>query len=809
MVSRRRTKTDENRSITPDNVGKDSPRSRKCLDLNTKGKTPLSEANGWTPSDSTPSKMTRSKVVEPATPADSDIIPRTPASDIIPRTPANPTSPEMIPRTPVACTGWSYTNIVTPRSALSGSTRRRSLLVTTPRSYSNTPNSKFVVPDEFRIVPSSTSKKEKKTPEAILPKIQSKAFYGGVIKSEDNNTDVTETKEGETMMSPPLSAGVTAIKRELASACLTKSKAMSEPRMKVTRPLRRETSASKMRNSFGGGGMKRKRDGLNKGGFGHGIKKPKKKARYDIKVSQMTARSIEIPGSKVGSKSTPSTPIASNSSAPTQSIATSTTPGSPGSNQQYQQPKPAAAITPKTGKLVVTKDTKVDYELKGGQIVYRVKNKTPMRRSPRKHMSPMKASYFNGERPKPPKSRRSGGKLFSPAANYMQPETMSPVKNVPSPVKFSVSTDDDDEDEPETSHISDLINRLGVDDYDLNGAPPPPLSGDSLNNSGMELNLQSGDLEVMTMNTGGGFVDLDDADAAATAYNAVQEILGELQSADSGDCTAMEADTLMPSRIPSPGNSGDKLFSIFYKDTAKADSQSILSPEKSKGRRTYVCKDPKQLILDVGQDRGPTQCLTCGAVYVKGNPDDESSHDKTHNQVNDKLKFMGWRNERKCFEDLDGKILIVQPGDPKFMWKKVDDVLSVVDKDLGFADPGKIRNPDKSKVFMYVSDKKVVGFTLAESIENGFRIIPQEEGPVNSYTCSTSPESVKVGVSRIWVTHDFRKRGIASKLVDSVRDFFILGSAIKQDEYAFSDPTLNGIDFASSYTNKKDFLVYR
>jgi len=327
----------------------------------------------------------------------------------------------------------------------------------------------------------------------------------------------------------------------------------------------------------------------------------------------------------------------------------------------------------------------------------------------------------------------------------------------------------------------------------------------------MELNLQSGDIEVMTINTGGGFVDLDDADAAASAYNAVQEILGGLQSADSGDSTAMETDTLMPSSVISsvPGNDGDKLFSIFYKDTAKTDSQRIVSPDKSRGKRTFVCKDPKQLILDVGQDRGPTQCRTCGAIYVKGNPDDESSHDKTHNQVNDKLKYLGWRNERKCFEDLDGKILIVQPGDPKFMWKKVDDVLSVVDNDLGFADPCKIRNPDKSKVFMYVSDKKVVGFTLAESIDSGFRIIPQPDGPVNSYTCTTTPEPVKVGVSRIWVTHDYRKRGIASKLVDSVRDFFILGSAIKQDEYAFSDPTINGIDFASSYTNKKDFLVYR
>ena len=169
------------------------------------------------------------------------------------------------------------------------------MLVTTPRSY--TPN-KFVVPDEFRIVPSSTTKKEKKIPDAILPKIQSKAFYGG-IKPEDESIEDSAPKEGETLMSPPLTAGVSAIKKKLAETSLTKSRAMSEPRNKISRPLRRETSASKIRNSFGGGGMKRKRDGLNKGGFGHGIKKPKKKARYDIKVSQMTARSIEIPGSKV------------------------------------------------------------------------------------------------------------------------------------------------------------------------------------------------------------------------------------------------------------------------------------------------------------------------------------------------------------------------------------------------------------------------------------------------------------------------------------------------------------------------------
>ena len=112
-------------------------------------------------------------------------------------------------------------------------------------------------------------------------------------------------------------------------------------------------------------------------------------------------------------------------------------------NGKSQGVKSAAALTPKTGNFAVTKDTNVDYELKGGQIVYR-RNKTPGRKlTPKAQvMSPMKQSYFNGERPKPPKSRLSGGKLFSPANDYMQPEEMSPVKHVPSPVKFSISTDD-------------------------------------------------------------------------------------------------------------------------------------------------------------------------------------------------------------------------------------------------------------------------------------------------------------------------------------------------------------------------------
>jgi len=760
MVSRRSSKTNENRAVTPE--GGDavaSPRSRKCLNLSRRGNQPFSEVNGWSSVENSKNTPKKAAVTESEYAASPDIFSQTPA----------PSSPAIIPRTPAQISGWCYTDITTPRSMLGGPSRR-SLLVT-PRRHSTantpSPSSNFVLPQQFRITPSSLIKKENKSemPEVNLPKIKTSSFYG-------------EKESSLSSSSPNTSAG---------SAKLQQA-ALSETRKNVARVMKRETSASKFRRSSAVGGVKRKRDkGVNKGGFGHGIKRPKKKIRVNIKVSEMKARSIEIPGSKVASsaastsKSAPSTPYI-------KTPATRT---------------PSAVTTPKTGNIAVTKETNVKYELKGGQIVYRRKSMiTPRRRSPRKHqMSPMKASYFNGEKPKPPKSRLSGGRLFSPATNFMQPEVMSPEKHVPSPVKFRPVSTDDDEEEGESNNISDLINRLGVDEDEggPSGTPPPSIPSHTLNNSGLELNLQSGDIAAMTINTGGGFVDLD---SEITAYNAVQDILGNL-----GDSTT-ESDSSIDIVREDNKPSEQKMFPIFYKETAQTNCYSP-SHDKQKGRRTFICKDARQLVLDAGQERGPTQCLTCGAVYTKGNVEDESSHNKTHNAMNEKLKFIGWKKERKCFEDLDGRIVIVQPGDARHMWNKVNDVISVVDKDLGFSEPGKIRNPEKTKAFLYIIEKKVVGCTLAEAIDTGFRVIPEAGGPENSYTCSTTAQTVLVGISRIWVLSDHRKQGIASKLVDSVRNFFILGQFIKQDELAFSDPTMDGMDFASNYMKKKDFLVYR
>lgn len=50
--------------------------------------------------------------------------------------------------------------------------------------------------------------------------------------------------------------------------------------------------------------------------------------------------------------------------------------------------------------------------------------------------------------------------------------------------------------------------------------------------------------------------------------------------------------------------------------------------------------------------------------------------------------FQGWKNERVILEDpfTSSRIILVEPYDSKQHWKKVLEILAVVDRDLGLAD---------------------------------------------------------------------------------------------------------------------------
>ena len=178
-------------------------------------------------------------------------------------------------------------------------------------------------------------------------------------------------------------------------------------------------ASSKKRASARCSGGGRRRSSTHRGVThgGHGIKKPKSKpSPYPaLKISDLPAMSIELPNSSrnrsekeiKGVVSAPATP----STIPSPS-APGTTPSTPSSSGRK------AGTTP-SGQINLTPRTKVQFEVKGGNFVYRAKAKagiTP-RRSPRKHaMSPLKAEYF--------REKKSHTNVFCSSSNSSDKKTL-------------------------------------------------------------------------------------------------------------------------------------------------------------------------------------------------------------------------------------------------------------------------------------------------------------------------------------------------------------------------------------------------
>lgn len=249
---------------------------------------------------------------------------------------------------------------------------------------------------------------------------------------------------------------------------------------------------------------------------------------------------------------------------------------------------------------------------------------------------------------------------------------------------------------------------------------------------------------------------------------------------------------------------------------------SVLVKERSSRRKKETKKqnDEDQLVIDAGQKQfGATTCNSCGMLYSTDSPEDNFQHTQFHQRFLDTIKFVGWKKERVMAEFWDGKIILVLPDDPKYATKKAEDVRRIADSELGFQQVN-LSSPSAAKTYLFInSDKMVVGCLVAEPIRQAFRVLVQPDKPKDmtkddfmerhrAWCCSTMPEKAICGVSRIWVFSLMRRKGIATRLLDTVRGSFMYGSPLNKEEIAFSDPTPDGKLFATKYCETPRFLVY-
>ncbi|XP_061900879.1 N-acetyltransferase ESCO2 isoform X1 [Entelurus aequoreus] len=266
--------------------------------------------------------------------------------------------------------------------------------------------------------------------------------------------------------------------------------------------------------------------------------------------------------------------------------------------------------------------------------------------------------------------------------------------------------------------------------------------------------------------------------------------------------------------------SKNKKAPLSFSTSAGPAASLQATAAKERPRRRKEKQDDDQLVIDAGQKQfGAITCSSCGMVYSADNPEDSFQHDQFHQYLLDSIKYVGWKKERVLAEFWDGKILMVMPDDPKYAIKKAEDVRRIADNELGFQQVT-LSRPSQAKTYLFINTERViVGCLIAEPIRQAFRVLEQSEQYLDMtkddfmdrhrvWCCSTIPEKALCGVSRIWVFNLARRHGIARRMLDTVRSTFVYGSHLTKEEIAFSDPTLDGKQFASAYCGTSAFLVY-
>uniref|UniRef100_A0A8D8CAS1 N-acetyltransferase eco n=1 Tax=Culex pipiens TaxID=7175 RepID=A0A8D8CAS1_CULPI len=264
----------------------------------------------------------------------------------------------------------------------------------------------------------------------------------------------------------------------------------------------------------------------------------------------------------------------------------------------------------------------------------------------------------------------------------------------------------------------------------------------------------------------------------------------------------------------------DKLFPIFHKDHQRTVAQveasqqqiygGLFDRKRQRRLRTWRPIGSDQYQIDAGQkEYGAQQCAECGLMYTVHEPEEELIHENYHNSLH-VLKFGGWSNEISVAQvpewDVSGRVLAVTLTDGRHQLQKVQEVLAVVDRELGYVEPCQLTAG--SIVYLAVARSVILGVCVAQPLQQANRLLTIEglQGSIDCCTMETYP--ARCGISRIWVSPIYRGNGIARTLLSVTRSHFVFGYHMSYDEVAFSAPTEAGKRLAESVTGRKDFLIY-
>lgn len=129
--------------------------------------------------------------------------------------------------------------------------------------------------------------------------------------------------------------------------------------------------------------------------------------------------------------------------------------------------------------------------------------------------------------------------------------------------------------------------------------------------------------------------------------------------------------------------------------------------------------------------------------------------------------------------------------------RKVREMLELVDSELGAAQiPDEVLwRTGRWKAYLFAAERRIVGFLLAERIQRGYVALGGESGAI----VVGEQRPALMGVCRIWTAGEWRRRGVARRLLDEARAEFVYGLRVDRELVAFSQPTESGAALARGW----------
>jgi len=217
-----------------------------------------------------------------------------------------------------------------------------------------------------------------------------------------------------------------------------------------------------------------------------------------------------------------------------------------------------------------------------------------------------------------------------------------------------------------------------------------------------------------------------------------------------------------------------------------------------------------QMVIDAGQKRiGPIMCADCGLLYTPGEIEDEEEHRKAHARLDNLHTVMLWKNPNMIANFSDGAYIVsVKKTDQnKKPLKKLRHFMEWIESELGIVPCVQDEN-NPEHLFLYMCPAKrknfarILGYASMEVLQKGSTV----GQPINATedTPWTKDVPAHIGITRIWTDALFRRKKIASRIVDNMRFHSgIPGYVVSKENIGIYEPNVEGKLFLETFTESK------